>query len=204
MKAIYLTFFLIHFQAHAQLEGNSESIDQSTKPRYPYPSAMVKYEVTGDASGEATLAFDRNGWRSLESRSVTIKRYGLESTEKRIELIDGDFQYAFDPNAAKGTRTKDQKWSSLLKYKDHPEALEAIMVSMGAVRVGVDTLLGRPCNRWDFEKGTISSIWEWNGIPIKISKKLPGLKYDQQAISISMDTEVPPALFVLPEGIAWQ
>lgn len=194
---------IICVSAQAQTSGNSELITKKLKAKYPYSSAQIKYKLSGDATGSSVLFFDRNGWRSSEIKMLKFNRYGIESTEKVVELIDGDYVYSVNVDAGKGKKTIDKNWSSLLSYKDPAEVITILMESKGGKLSGTDSLLNRPCRIWTFEKGAIKSLWEWQGLPLKIEKKLPGLSYEMFAVSIEKDIPVAEENFTLPEGVVW-
>lgn len=204
MRIITFMLWCISSGLFAQLQGNSETIHEVTKAKFPISSGLVVYEISGDGTGTSKLYFDRNGWRCLEDRKMEFKRYGITSEENVIEFTDGDFFYKANMDAGKGKMLQDKSWSGLLKYKSNAEAIDAIMTSKGAKLLGNQDLLEKPCQVWVFESGAISEIWEWKGIPLKIKKKLPGLNYEMTATSITeTSTLVPEQLILVLEGIEW-
>jgi|GEM_PF-1557929 len=204
MKPLMYVIFIIPMVCWSQLPGNSESINKKTPAKYPVQSGIISYTVSGGATGTATLYFDRNGWRALEHRTIQINRYGTMSTEDRKELTDGDYIFKINLTSGSGEKAKDERWSGLMTYKSNAQAFEAIMVSRGGSKVGMDTLLGKPCNKWAFEKGPVSHLWVWQGIPLKVIKKLPGLAYEQIAVSFTENPQIEEATFALPEEITWK
>lgn len=187
-----------------QETGNSAQINEKVKPKYPFSSGLITYELSGDASGTAVLAFDRNGWRSTEKKELVFKRYGIESTEKSFDHIDGDYFYSANIDAGKGKKTIDKNWSSLLSYKTNDEAVSILMESKGGALSGTDSLLNFACRVWTFDKGAVKIIWEWQGIPMKVVKSLPGLTYTMQAVAIEKDAIIASETFALPEGVVWE
>ncbi|VXD10849.1 hypothetical protein [Marinoscillum sp. 108] len=204
MKPLMYVIFIIPMVCWSQLPGNSESINKKTPAKYPVQSGIISYTVSGGATGTATLYFDRNGWRALEHRTIQINRYGTMSTEDRKELTDGDYIFKINLTSGSGEKAKDERWSGLMTYKSNAQAFEAIMVSRGGSKVGMDTLLGKPCNKWAFEKGPVSHLWVWQGIPLKVIKKLPGLSYEQTAVSFTENPQIEEVTFTLPEEVIWK
>ncbi len=202
MNLHLITITLAIISSIAQLEGNSEKINSSTHAKFPMQQGIIQYQITGGATGSATLAFDRNGWRSIEKRNVTLKRYGIESHENRIEYIDGDYQYFINPDTKKGKQEVNKYWSGLLSYKDFEASMKAIYENESGTLLGMDSILSKPCYKWTFEKGTIKELWIWRGIPLKIIKEVPGLTYEQLATSISDEILTDP--FSLPKDIIWE
>ncbi|MAE86307.1 MAG: hypothetical protein CMB80_26465 [Flammeovirgaceae bacterium] len=191
MKVLAPLLLFISSFATAQLDGNSEQINSDTNPKYPLEAGLVTYSISGDGSGTSTLHFDRNGWRVLESRDLTMTRYGISSQERTVELTDGDYTYKANLDANTGSKKYDKNWSRLLNYKTKGETIEAIMTSKGGTLSGQEALLERTCNVWVFNTGTTLEIWEWEGIPLKVKKKLPGISYEVTATSIEVITEIP-------------
>lgn len=196
------TTALLPFSSFAQSVGNSELINEKIKARYPLKQATVTYAITGDAQGSVILYFDRNGWRSATEKELTIKRYGIESVEKRKTITDGDYVYEINLETNTGTKTKDNKWSSLLGYKDATAAIAAIHASNGGELTGQDTVLNRLCNKWEFEKGAVKSLWEWQGLTLKKVKEMPGLNYTETATSISSEAPLDPTIFELTQDLS--
>lgn len=200
--ALLLPFYLITLTCTAQLKGNSEKINEKTPSRFPMESGTISYQIKGDGTGEATLQFDRNGWRYIERRKLVIKRYGIESTEERITLSDGDYLHAINLDTKKGNTTQNNHWSSLLAYKDFNTSLAAIYENNQGKFISIDTLLGKPCQRWLFSSGSIKELWLWQGLPLKTVKEVPGLKYEQVATKIS--DHLNSQAFEIPEDIIWE
>jgi len=202
MKPLF-TFLLIPLFSLFQQDGNSETINKKASPRFPMISGTVHYVIKGDASGSARLVFDRNGWRSAENRSLVIKRYGIESKENRLELVNGDNLYQVNLDKSSGKATTDNKWSSLLRNKDIDTSVSIMMEYKNGELNRMDTLLGKPCQVWTFTKGNISEIWLWQGLALRTIKKMPGFSYEQVAEKI--EENVPEEnTFILAEDITWQ
>ncbi|MEQ9303795.1 MAG: hypothetical protein RJQ14_07755 [Marinoscillum sp.] len=198
-----LLLLSLSYFSFAQSIGNSEELNQKIKAKYPLSTATVKYNISGDALGTAELHFDRNGWRSVEHKEITIERYGVKSTESTIELTDGDFKYQVNVDAGKGKKTTDKSWSGLLGYRTHPETIAAIMTSKGGQSAGEQLLLDKTCTVWTFSTGATREIWEWNGILLKVIKKLPGLSYEMIAQEILPIESINEELLILPKSLVW-
>ncbi|WP_258105638.1 hypothetical protein [Marinoscillum sp. MHG1-6] len=198
-----LACLILQFPILAQ-NGNSIELDTQLKGKHPLASGKVSFEITGDASGTATLYFDRNGWREVLIKEITIVRFGMTSTEKTIELVDGDFYYQVNLDSKKGSRAKQKAWSQLMGYKDRAYVINAIMEEQGAVRSSDTTHLEYPVTVWEFSKGSTTSIWSWQGITLRQAKSLPGLSYEMVSVKLEENCEIPEEVFALPEDIAWE
>lgn len=184
--------------------GNSLELSEKLAARYPLEAGIITYVIQDGATGEASLSFDRNGWRSIEKKSVTIQRYGVTSTTSKAVITDGNMVYSINGNERTGEQTVDYQWSQLLGYKDLDQAKMAIYQQRGGKLVGLDTLLGKPCNIWQFESGAITEIWEWNALPLAITRKVPGVSYRMVASAIKPMEAIDETVFALPDSISWQ
>ncbi len=208
MKSSFiLTFLLLVLTTQlisAQSTGNSQLIFERVKARFPFEKASVDYVISGDASGKSNLTFDRNGWRSKEIRTIKFTRYGIESNESRLEQKDGDQLYKADLIGLKGTQNKENTLMSLLAYKEQEESRRLYYESKGGTLIGQDTVLNYVCNKWEFSRGTVNTLWEYEGLPLRATHKLPGFTFTQEIVAIKKDIIVKPDFWKLPEGITWR
>lgn len=196
-----ITFLLSSAIAHSQ-SGNSEHLVDKGLTRMSLESGRITYHIGGDATGTATLTFDRDGWRQILEKEFTFEKYGITSTIKTTELVDGDYTFTINYDNQKGQKTKDSRWSDLLSYKSLEESVEAMMEDAGGMPQGDTTLLNRPSNIYLFQNGSIKSIWEWQGIPLKELKSLGGLNIIMTATQFE-EMEISEESFALPPGITW-
>lgn len=204
MKIAPILFFLICicFRLTAQ-EDNSQSLLEDSLKKYPIYNAIIEYEVTGDATGSATRTFTKHGWQELFSSSITINKYGTTTVTDDVTTILGDYTYTIKNKRSKGTKNKDARMSELLSYKSARETIDAIMTSEGGTKAGQDTILNKNCVKWVFKSGVIKEIYEWEGIPLKIRKQLPGIAYEITATELNMEVPIDENLFSLPENTEW-
>ncbi|MFT6882412.1 MAG: hypothetical protein ACJAVY_001210 [Marinoscillum sp.] len=178
--------------------------DKTKKARWPYERGIIQYSITGDAKGQAKLTFHEYGWKSLEHREMSFVRYGVTSEEARMEITDNTDLIKINLNTKTGIRSKDATLYNLLSYKNSPEAYEAWFTSRGGKLIGTDTILALKCNKWEFTRGNITMLWEHQGLPLKLIKKLPGLDYEHIAIKIDTTSKLDPLAFQLPKDISWE
>lgn len=187
-----------------QSTGNSDRLAEKLEGWFPLASGIVTYTLTGEASGKVTLYFDRNGWRMAEIKTLEYTRYGLTSSENTLDLTDGDYRYRVNIAEQKGEKSTDKTRSSLMGYKSRAEALIGWMASESGTLQRTDSLLGKPCQVWGFAKGTTQEMWTWEGLPLKVVKRLPGLSYELTAVAIQENVPIPEVSFGLPDGITWR
>lgn len=184
-------------------QGNSQELLDRGLLKFPIERGKVEYVITGNATGKATLYFDRYGWRSVLITEMTMKQFGVESAESSKELWDGDFWFKADLKTNKGAKKQDDRWSQLVRYKE-PAAVPGILFTNdGGVNAGTELLLEKETIRWLFPKGIVQSLNEWGGITLRTTKKLPGLVYEITAITLSENQEIDPKVFELPESVVW-
>lgn len=183
--------------------GNSKEVDEKGKARIPLRSGKITYSISGNASGTATLHFDRNGWRQILVKEIVIEKYGIKSTEKTIELIDGDYIYRANLDAKTGIKIKETRWSSLASYKERKEIDEIIMQSNSGSTTRDTTIVDHSAVVWEFPKGSTRSQSRWEGVALEEVRSLGSLKYTMTATSFAENIDIPEETFVLPEGISW-
>ena len=203
MRLITPLLLIVCSTSFGQVTGNSDEINEKSKPKFALQAAIIHYKISGDGTGNATLHFDRNGWRKIEHQNLSLKRYGITSTEKTVEYVDGDYIYKANLDSKKGRKQFDKSWSGLLNYKSKEETISAIMTTKGGSEEGTEMLLDKECTVWKFESGTIAELWEWDGMPLKVVKKLPGITYEITATSIETLDSIPDELFKSLEAITW-
>lgn len=198
-----LIALLAFFIASISSSGNSLELSSKLPGKFALPSGLVRYVVSGSATGTATFHFDRNGWRSIESRELVFEKYGLKSTEKKLTLIDGDYLYTINIDSNQGKKENIEEWSHLIKSKSRVETRKIIYESMGGQMMETDTLLGKPCEVWTFAKGPVVHLAIWKGLPLLIERKVPGVTYTLTAIEVLEAQQWSDDVFHLPEGIEW-
>lgn len=195
MKNTLSTLALIlSLHSFAQLSGNSEYLESKDLFRTPMTSGQVSYVISGEVTGYATLYFDRNGWRQLLVKEITIEKYGMKTVEKTVQFTDGDQNYIINIKANKGTSSVDDRWSKLAAYKPKDAISEIILQNDGGVKNGDTTILEKSVVIWDFNQSTTIAKWIWKGIELKEFKSLVGLKYEMTATKIEENTSFPEAL----------
>lgn len=203
MKTLLCLFAsLLTFWTFSQ-PGNSGELAELGLKKFPIEKGKIEYLISGNATGKATLYFDRYGWRSSLVTEMSLKQFGVESYEHTLEIWDGDYFAKVDLIMKKGTKKKDDRWSQLARYKEASEIPGIFYSNDGGTYVGAEILLERETSKWTFVKGIVQAVNDWNGIALRTSKKLPGLVYEVVATSITEDTP-DPSFFDLPDSISWE
>ncbi|RED97473.1 hypothetical protein [Marinoscillum furvescens] len=205
MRRHLLIFFLLFSSSVLNAQtGNSTSLNEKLPARFPLEEAEITYTIINGAEGSVRLIFDRNGWRSYETKEIVFKRYGVSSSEMRSTLTDGNMMYSINHLDSSGTKSSDYTWSQLLGYKNLEQTSKAIYNQQGGQLTGLDTLLGKPCNVWVFEKGSVAELWEWNALPLKVVKRVPGITYEMVAEEMRTQPTISEDDFSLPDYVNWK
>lgn len=185
-------------------QGNSLELFEKNLRKYPIEKGVIQYIITGNANGKATLYFDRYGWRSVVVTEMTLKQFGVESKEQSKEYWDGDYWYKVDQLSNKGFQKKDDRWSQLIRYKESSEVPGILYSTDGGTNAGPEIVLERETTKWMFSKGIVQSVNDWNGIPLKTIKKLPGLMYEITVMAIDQPGSVQESMFAIDDSINWE
>ncbi|MFY0685693.1 MAG: hypothetical protein JXQ90_00935 [Cyclobacteriaceae bacterium] len=197
--AISLIILVVCFSVDAQ-SGNAKELAEQGLIKYPFIDGIITYEISGEASGSSTLSFKYFGWLSASNRDMTYTLYGISSEDHRLEYINGDFIYSIDMKTKKGKTSKDFELSKLTQYKSPIESREAVYSSKGGIKTGTDTILDKPVNIWKFSSGNMIELWEWDGIPLKMTRKLGKLTFTLTATDIVAEQGVE---LTFPEGVTF-
>jgi hypothetical protein len=203
MKNLFLltAFFALSINICAQ--DNSQDLSAKDLKKYPLKGAIIKYSITGDATGSATRTFSNDGWLDHFVTEIEINKYGISDNTITSTLSLGDYTYSFKNKDTKGTKLKDSRYSELLRYKTANESIEAIMQAEGATKSGTSIILDKTCTKWIFSTGVVKEIYEWEGLVLKIVKHLPGINYEILAIEINETPTMDSTIFNIPTGITF-
>ncbi|MEM7297802.1 MAG: hypothetical protein AAF391_06010 [Bacteroidota bacterium] len=92
MKTSLLALLLSPLLSFSQARTASELQNEGFK-KYADQSGQIIYEIKGDASGDETMIFDTNGWRSMRKQTMVFELYGIKTIQTLHEITDGDFVY---------------------------------------------------------------------------------------------------------------
>lgn len=204
MKSLATLFLLFFSLLTSAQSGNSLELANSGKPKFPIESGKIVYKITGGASGTATLYIDRNGWRQIFIKEITFERFGMSSTERTIEYIDGNTTYKANLDSKKGLIKVDSRWSNLISYNSPTEISGIILEDDGATPNGDTTMLNHELKIWEYSNGSRKNIWEWKGIIFKEDKSLGDLSYIMTAQSFIKNEAISEEVFELPDEIEWK
>jgi len=196
ISLLLLSLISFSFSLFAQ-DNNSQVLLNKELKKYPIENAKITYAITGDASGTAVRCFVDFGWKENFEQNLTLEKYGIREQTLKRSIILGDYAYIIKDSVI-SSKEKDARFSELLSYKSQRETIDALMKIKGGTKMGMETILDKECNLWVFKTGTIKEIYEWEGIPLKIVKKLPGINYSIVAENIDNESPITDSNFDLP------
>ncbi|NCB07793.1 MAG: hypothetical protein EOM73_06485 [Bacteroidia bacterium] len=177
------------------------STAQTNDKPYPFKSAYVEYELTGNTTGKQTLYIDEWGWNRSETTHSATKMLGqkTETHERKITKKLDTWQWV--PGEKTGSKVHNQMLEELLADPNFnmKKFSEETMKSLGFEKTGTEVVNGKTC---DIYKGMLGATsWIWNNIAVKTEVKLLGTKQVMTATKIEIDASVPGSEFNIPADI---
>lgn len=177
------------------------SAAQTNEKPYPFKSAYVEYDLTGNTTGKQTLYIDEWGWNRSETTHSVTKMLGqkTETHERKITKKLDTWQWV--PGEKTGSEVHNQMLEELLSDPnfDMKKFSEKTMKSLGFEKTGTEVVNGKTC---DIYKGMLGATsWIWNNIAVKTEVKLLGSKQVMTATKIEIDAKVPDEEFRIPGDI---
>ncbi|HPR31327.1 MAG TPA: hypothetical protein PLK12_04490 [Prolixibacteraceae bacterium] len=180
------------------LIGEVEKLPQGTnsiKKIFPIESAWVKY-INQVAGQEMTREwwFDDYGNRQLEDNYMTIM--GNKTGGKAL-VLDG-YRYNWEYDQSEGTRMKFYSAAAT----DYENVSQKDKERYGIEKHGYEEIAGKRCLKVTLEKPVKSTVWVWEGIPLKTVSNFAGQDVVMEAVEIKTGG-VDASLFQIPGGITF-
>lgn len=197
MKSLLILIHILPILAFGQAR-EWESLRDADLKKYSLERGEINYEITGGATGQEVMKFDRFGWQSLRKQTMIFELYGIKTVQTLYEVINGDFINRLNEGDSTYVVRKDLKWSQQAAYKDPDQASEAILFSLGGTHTADSILMDRECQVWTFEGKALQQLWIWKGLVMKRKTKLGDQIIYTTAKSINLETEIDPKTFAIP------
>ncbi|MEM7037225.1 MAG: hypothetical protein AAF570_09620, partial [Bacteroidota bacterium] len=172
------------------------------KKRFSVSSGMVKYQVSGNASGTEVLYWDHFGWREARHKDQTIKMMGIETPDHSLALLDGEEITNVNLTTNTGTVMQFSQLSEIADQSDEDLAAvgERMLKQMGGKVVGTEVLLGKTCTVYEI-KNLGTKTWIWEGIPLKTITNMMGMEINVEATAVETNIKVPADKMQVPAGV---
>ncbi|MBN1925692.1 MAG: hypothetical protein JW798_07650 [Prolixibacteraceae bacterium] len=157
-------------------------------------SAYVKY-INHAAGQEMTREwwFDDYGNKQFEDNYLVIMG---EKAGGNALVVDG-FRYNWEYDNAEGTKMKFYSAAS-----DYENVSEKDKQRYGIEKHGYEDVAGKKCLKVTIEKPVKSTVWVWEGIPLKTISNFAGNDVLMEAVEIKTGG-VDASLFKIPEDITF-
>lgn len=212
---IYITFLVVVFftltivscsgKKEKTVQDEVKSLEEQVKelPKgtntakkiFNIESAYVKY-INHAAGQEMTREwwFDDFGNRQLEDNYLILMG---EKTGGKALVVDG-FRYSWEYDNTGGTKSKYYT-AAATDYENVPEKDKE---RYGIEKHGYEEIAGKKCLKVTIEKPVKSTVWVWEGIPLKTISNFAGNDVLMEAVEIKTGG-VDASIFKIPEGITF-
>lgn len=188
--------------------------DNPFRPKLPFKSAIVKYELRGNEKGTATLYLD--GDKSARHTDSQMAMMGTSQVRKNIHITTPDQMIEVDLVQKKATATGNMSTYLAQRY-DKLSAAEQANVRKNAEKMGTammsafmgqggkpeikeGTFKGKPVQIATV-MGMTSYTWKDTPITLKTEGSLMGMRMDEEAMDIQTNVSVPASALAVPAGI---
>jgi hypothetical protein len=173
--------------------------------RYRVQSGVVTYALSGVQTGTETLYFDRWGMREAKHTQTEIRAAGVTIRQNQLVVMADGFTTTVDLDKQTGTRIPTPLIGELVEAAqqsgaDMTDIGEEMMTRMGAVKVGTETVLDKPCDVWEV-KQLNTKTWVWEGVTLRTEVNLAGQRVLTEATAVQENAAVPEDRFTIPAGV---
>lgn len=167
---------------------------------YPFNTAVIQYELSGNSEGDQSL-FIRGDERAVSTFIVTPGREG-----RSLELYLGSTKYIADLDKMTAVKAPNTSYTEMLEL--NPEEQEAYLIkkSLGLKETAdlpepiiQSEIAGYECDIYEIPN--VGSACIWNGIVLQKEVTLAGITNKTTAVNISVDVDIPAERFELPDNV---
>ncbi|PCE66285.1 hypothetical protein [Sediminicola luteus] len=208
MKKYMLLAFVagLGLMACGSTEKKNDSLAQISEEaqeryqKYPFRTAIVTYDLSGNTQGSKTLYIDDYGYREATIEETTMAFMGVKETEKKKSISVGSTIITIDSKKGSATKTSNPFAKAYANEvgADYIALGESVLESLGYEKVGQEKVLGKSCDVW---KG-MNTLWTWKGLTLKTETKMVGMTLIETATKIDLDASVSDSHFEIPDGVA--
>ncbi|MFH1059831.1 MAG: hypothetical protein V1797_14285 [Pseudomonadota bacterium] len=188
--------------------------DNPFRPKLPFKTAIIKYELRGSEKGAATLYVD--GEKSAKHTESSLAIMGMNQAKKSIHITTPEQVIEVDLIQKKATATGNMTTYLAQRY-EKLSAAEQANVRQNAEKMGASLMTsfmgggGKPqIQEGSFKgkpvqivtvMGMTSYTWKDTPITLKTSGSMMGMQMDQEAVDIQTNVAVPANAMAVPGGI---
>ncbi len=192
--SLILLTILLTIGAHAQKDNYKV---------FPFKSGIIEYQKSGKIKGTTIKYIDDYGYKQADYGESVTKMFGQETKEKEATILIGPEVFTIDyenNNVNKGINPVYETYAN--SKGNYDELGRESMKALGFEDTGeTETILGKECEIW---KGSLGQISIWQGLALKTKTKFLGMKMEEVATKITIDTKVPASKFEIPKDMTIQ
>lgn len=188
--------------------------DNPFRPKLPFKTAIVKYELRGNEKGSATLYID--GDKSARHTDSTMSIMGMNQVKQSIHITTAEQVVDVDLVEKKATATGNMTTYLAQRYEKLSSAEQAIvrknaekmgsalmtsfMGQGGKPQIQEGTFKGKPVQIVTI-MGMTAYTWKDTPVTLKTSGSMMGMRMDEEATDIQTNVAVPASALAVPGGI---
>ncbi len=167
---------------------------------FPFKSGIIEYQKTGKTKGSSIKYIEDYGYKQADYGESVTKMLGMKTEQKEGTILIGPMVYAIDYENNSIAKGKNPVYELYANSNGNYEELgNQAMENLGFTNTGkTGIILGNECEIW---KGNLGEIWTWKGLALKSTTKLLGMKMEEIATKIIIDTKVPANKFEVPKDM---
>ena len=165
-------------------------------------TGIIHYQVSmGPQTGTMKVYFQDYGRQ--QARYVHLNQNGQIPALTRVDYLDGDWEYNYDPATGNATRVavKDMRYQT---------ADGGIVFRMGklrkedlqeyAVLKGNRMIAGKPCNQWEWNNGEVAMCLYQDRVPLFSQMQTEMFSMTWKAVSFQENVDIPQDKMRLPSS----
>ena len=170
---------------------------------FPFKSGVIEYKIEGKTKGTNIKYIEDYGYKQADVTNTVTKFFGQKTIDNSTDILIGPKIYAIDHEKNTLTKARNPVYETYANESGNYEELGIqAMDALGFKDTGeTGTVLGNKCTIW---KGPLGEIWTWKGLALKTKTKLLGIKMEETAVKIDLDSKVSAGRFEIPSGLEEQ
>ncbi|MEN8185791.1 MAG: hypothetical protein ABFR05_01545 [Bacteroidota bacterium] len=176
------------------------------KPNYkvfPFKSGIIEYEYAGKTKGTHIKYIDDYGYKQADETNSVTKILGQKTIENSTDILIGSVIYSIDYKDNTLIKVKNPVYETYANASgDYEELGKQAMDVLGFKNTGeTGTVLGKECEIW---KGPLGEVWVWKNLALKTKTKILGIKIEETAVNINLNSSIPSGKFEVPSNLEVQ
>ncbi len=198
---------LVAFLAFTIIFAASLSSEKNSKyERYKIEKAEIEYKITGAVTGTETLIFDQFGMREKKETKGTVNQGGMLQQIHVANYILIDKAYDMTLLNKVGNEYSLQSmfdYADSLGKKNLLDLQYDMFVKNGFKVEDGEKILDKTTQKYVGPGGNVT-LWLWNNIPLKMSRKTPAGDMVVLATKLNQKPKIDKTTFDLPKDVKFE